>query len=117
MIDASHEPFEENVAVMKRVVKRAHVKGVSVETELGRLGGVEEDVQVDEDSAFLKGPKEAVEFVGETGCDSLAAAIGTSHGPARTNLECTEKYPFNLVSPPETGKPDGVTNDQGKWTS
>jgi fructose-bisphosphate aldolase class II len=81
MIDVSHEPFKENVAVTKRVVKRAHAKGVSVEAELGRLGGVEEDVQVDEGSAFLTDPKEAVEFVGETGCDSLAAAIGTSHGP------------------------------------
>jgi fructose-bisphosphate aldolase, class II len=81
MIDASHEPFEENVATTKRVVERAHAKGLSVEAELGRLGGVEEDVQVDEGSAFLTDPKEAVEFVGETGCDSLAAAIGTSHGP------------------------------------
>jgi fructose-bisphosphate aldolase class II len=81
MIDASHEPFEENVAVTKRVVEKAHAKGISVEAELGRLGGVEEDVQVDEGSAFLTDPKEAVEFVGETGCDSLAAAIGTSHGP------------------------------------
>ena len=81
MIDASHEPFEENVANTKRVVERAHAKGLSVEAELGRLGGVEEDVQVDEGSAFLTDPKEAVEFVVETGCDSLAAAIGTSHGP------------------------------------
>jgi fructose-bisphosphate aldolase, class II len=81
MIDASHEPFEENVAITKRVVERAHAKGISVEAELGRLGGVEEDVQVDEGSAFLTDPKEAVEFVRETGCDSLAAAIGTSHGP------------------------------------
>ena len=81
MIDASHEPFEENVAVTKRVVERAHARGLSVEAELGRLGGVEEDVQVDEGSAFLTDPKEAFEFVKETGCDSLAAAIGTSHGP------------------------------------
>ena len=81
MIDASHEPFDENVATTKRVVERAHAKGLSVEAELGRLGGVEEDVQVDEGSAFLTDPKEAVEFVVETGCDSLAAAIGTSHGP------------------------------------
>jgi len=80
MIDASHEPFEENVATTKRVVTRAHEKGVSVEAELGRLGGVEEDVKVDEGSAFLTDPKEAVEFVKETGCDALAAAIGTSHG-------------------------------------
>ena len=81
MIDASHDPFEENVAITKRVVDKAHAKGISVEAELGRLGGVEEDVQVDEGSAFLTDPKEAVEFVKETGCDSLAAAIGTSHGP------------------------------------
>jgi fructose-bisphosphate aldolase class II len=81
MIDASHQPFEENVEVTKRVVKRAHAKDISVEAELGRLGGVEEDVQVDAASAFLTNPKEAVEFVKETGCDSLAAAIGTSHGP------------------------------------
>ena len=81
MIDASHEPFDENVATTKRVVERSHAKGLSVEAELGRLGGVEEDVQVDEGSAFLTDPKEAVEFVVETGCDSLAAAIGTSHGP------------------------------------
>src|SRR5580692_2315713 len=80
MIDASHEPFEENVATTKRVVERAHAKGLSVEAELGRLGG-EEDMQVDEGSAFLTDPKEAVEFVVETGCDSLAPAIGTSHGP------------------------------------
>jgi fructose-bisphosphate aldolase class II len=80
MIDASHEPFEENVAITKRVVDRAHKKGISVEAELGRLGGVEEDVKVDEGSAFLTDPAEAVEFVKETGCDSLAAAIGTSHG-------------------------------------
>ena len=83
MIDASHEPFEENVATTKRVVERAHAKGLSVEAELGRLGGVEEDVQVDEGSAFLTDPKEAVQFVVETGCDSLAAAIGTSHGPCK----------------------------------
>ena len=80
MIDASHESFEENVATTKRVVDRAHEKNVSVEAELGRLGGVEEDVKVDEGSAFLTDPKEAVEFVKESGCDALAAAIGTSHG-------------------------------------
>jgi fructose-bisphosphate aldolase, class II len=80
MIDASHESFDENVAITKRVVQRAHKKGISVEAELGRLGGVEEDVQVDEGNAFLTDPEEAVTFVHATGCDSLAAAIGTSHG-------------------------------------
>jgi fructose-bisphosphate aldolase, class II len=80
MIDASHEPFAENVAITKRVVGRAHAKGISVEAELGMLGGVEEDIKVDEGHACLTNPEEAVEFVKETGCDSLAAAIGTSHG-------------------------------------
>ena len=80
MIDASHESFEENIAITKRVVDRAHEKGISVEAELGQLGGVEEDIKVDEGHASLTNPKEAVEFVKRTGCDSLAAAIGTSHG-------------------------------------
>src|SRR5471030_9808 len=80
MIDASHEPFAENVAITKRVVDRAHQKGISVEAELGQLGGVEEDIKVDEGHASLTNPKEAVEFVTKSGCDSLAAAIGTSHG-------------------------------------
>jgi len=80
MIDASHDPFEENVAITKRVVERAHAKGLSVEAELGMLGGVEEDISVDEGNACLTNPDEAVEFVKQSGCDSLAAAIGTSHG-------------------------------------
>ncbi len=80
MIDASHEPFEQNVAITKRVVERAHAKGISVEAELGKLGGVEEHVQVDEKHAMLTDPDEAKEFVAQTGCDSLAVAIGTSHG-------------------------------------
>jgi fructose-bisphosphate aldolase class II len=80
MIDASHESFEENVAITKRVVDRAHAKGISVEAELGMLGGVEEDIKVDEGHACLTNPDEAVEFVKQSGCDSLAAAIGTSHG-------------------------------------
>jgi fructose-bisphosphate aldolase class II len=80
MIDASHAPFEENVAITRRVVERAHAKGVSVEAELGMLGGVEEDIKVDEKHAQLTDPDEAGEFVRQTGCDSLAVAIGTSHG-------------------------------------
>jgi fructose-bisphosphate aldolase class II len=80
MIDASHHPFEENVAITRRVVERAHAKGVSVEAELGMLGGVEEDIQVDEKHANLTDPDEAGEFVSQSGCDSLAVAIGTSHG-------------------------------------
>jgi fructose-bisphosphate aldolase class II len=80
MIDASHCPFEENVAITRRVVERAHAQGISVEAELGMLGGVEEDIKVDEKHANLTDPDEAREFVSQSGCDSLAVAIGTSHG-------------------------------------
>ncbi|MDH5598188.1 MAG: class II fructose-bisphosphate aldolase [Cyclobacteriaceae bacterium] len=80
MIDASHEKFEENIAITRRVVEAAHAKGLSVEAELGMLGGVEEDISVDEKHAQLTDPEEAKEFVERTGCDSLAVAIGTSHG-------------------------------------
>ncbi|MGC8669259.1 MAG: class II fructose-bisphosphate aldolase [Chthonomonadales bacterium] len=80
MIDGSHLPFEENIAVTKRVVERAHARGISVEAELGQLGGVEEHVRVDEKDAHLTDPDEAKIFVERTGCDSLACAIGTSHG-------------------------------------
>ena len=80
MIDASHEPLDENIAITRRVVERAHAKGISVEAELGMLGGVEEDIKVDERHALLTDPDEAKEFVERSGCDSLAVAIGTSHG-------------------------------------
>lgn len=80
MIDASHAPFDENIAITKRVVDAAHAKGIVVEAELGQLGGVEEDISVDEADAKLTNADEAKEFVERTGCDSLACAIGTSHG-------------------------------------
>jgi fructose-bisphosphate aldolase class II len=80
MIDASHEPFDKNVEITKRVVTAAHQKGISVEAELGMLGGVEEDIKVEEGNACLTKPEEAQKFIKLTGCDSLAAAIGTSHG-------------------------------------
>jgi fructose-bisphosphate aldolase class II len=80
MIDASHEPFDKNVEITKRVVTAAHRKGISVEAELGMLGGVEEDIKVEEGNACLTKPEEAQKFIKLTGCDSLAAAIGTSHG-------------------------------------
>ncbi len=80
MIDASHAPFEENVAITKRVVDAAHAKGIVVEAELGVLGGVEEHIQVDEADSRLTDPEEAEEFIQATGVDSLACAIGTSHG-------------------------------------
>lgn len=80
MIDASHEPFEQNVEITKRVVDAAHAKGIVVEAELGMLGGVEEHVSVAEADAKLTDPDEAKEFVRLTNVDSLACAIGTSHG-------------------------------------
>ncbi|MEN9637800.1 MAG: hypothetical protein RL077_6204 [Verrucomicrobiota bacterium] len=80
MIDASHDPFDQNVAITKRVVAKAHAKGISVEAELGMLGGVEEDIKVEDGNACLTDPDEAKTFVEQTGCDCLAAAIGTSHG-------------------------------------
>jgi fructose-bisphosphate aldolase, class II len=80
MIDASAEPLEQNIRITRQVVEAAHARGISVEAELGQLGGVEEHVQVDEKNAHLTDPAEAEVFVRESGCDSLAVAIGTSHG-------------------------------------
>lgn len=80
MIDASHEDFETNIEITRRVVEYAHARGVVVEAELGQLGGVEEHVSVSEADAKLTNPDQAREFVERTGCDSLAVAIGTSHG-------------------------------------
>jgi tagatose 1,6-diphosphate aldolase GatY/KbaY len=80
MIDASHLPFEENVRIVKEVVDYAHSLDVSVEAELGRLGGVEDDLVVDEKDAKYTNPFQAKEFVHLTNIDSLAVAIGTAHG-------------------------------------
>ena len=80
MIDASHRPFEENVEITKRVVEYAHSKGVVVEAELGRLAGIEDAVSVSERDATFTVPEQAAEFVERTDVDSLAIAIGTSHG-------------------------------------
>ncbi|HUJ12106.1 MAG TPA: ketose-bisphosphate aldolase [Verrucomicrobiae bacterium] len=88
MIDASHEPFEKNVEITKRVVDKAHARGVSVEAELGRLGGVEEDIV---GHVCLTDPDEAKKFVELTKCDSLAVAIGTSHGAYKFKAEPGKK--------------------------
>ena len=80
MIDASHETFQKNIEITKKVVDAAHAKGISVEAELGQLGGVEEHVSVSEADAKLTDPNQAKEFVEKSGCDCLACAIGTSHG-------------------------------------
>lgn len=80
MIDASGLPIEKNIEVTKKVVDYAHKYGVTVEAELGRLAGIEDDVAVEHDEAFYTDPADAVRFINESGCDSLAIAIGTSHG-------------------------------------
>ncbi|MGP1441726.1 MAG: class II fructose-1,6-bisphosphate aldolase [Anaerovoracaceae bacterium] len=80
MIDASKHPFKENIALTKQVVEYAHAHGVVVEAELGKLAGIEDNIKVDARSATFTDPEEAAEFVAETGVDSLAVAIGTSHG-------------------------------------
>jgi fructose-bisphosphate aldolase class II len=80
MIDGSKYPFEENIALTKQVVEYAHARGVVVEAELGKLAGVEDDVNVSEKDATFTDPDQAAEFVERTGVDSLAIAIGTSHG-------------------------------------
>jgi fructose-bisphosphate aldolase, class II len=80
MIDASSQPFDQNIATTRRIVEAAHARGIVVEAELGMLGGVEEHVAVSEANAMLTDPGQAKEFVEKSGCDSLAVAIGTSHG-------------------------------------
>jgi len=80
MIDASHEQFDENVRITREIVNMAHVKGIAVEAELGVLSGVEDHISIDEKKAFYTDPKQAKEFVARTKCDSLAIAVGTSHG-------------------------------------
>jgi fructose-bisphosphate aldolase class II len=80
MIDGSKYPFEENIALTKKVAEYAHSKGVPVEAELGKLAGVEDNVSVADKDAIYTDPAQAEEFVKRTGCDSLAVAIGTSHG-------------------------------------
>ena len=87
MIDGSRHPFEQNVEETKKVVEYAHSKGVSVEAELGKLAGVEDDVKVDAKDAIYTDPDEAKAFVEKTGCDSLAIAIGTSHGAYKFKSE------------------------------
>jgi fructose-bisphosphate aldolase class II len=98
MIDASHKPFEENIAVTKKVVEYAHARDVVVEAELGQLGGIEEDVvgvSDDDISKHLADPNQVEEFVEKSGVDSLAVAIGTSHGAYKFKKE--PKLAFDVV--------------------
>lgn len=101
MIDASSKPFEENIEITRKVVEYAHAHGVVVEAELGTLAGVEDEVCVSaEDSSYTR-PEDVQEFVEKTGCDSLAIAIGTSHGAYKfTPAQCTRNEKGILVPPP-----------------
>lgn len=80
MIDASHEPFDKNIALTKEIVEKAHAKNITVEAELGVLSGIEDDINIEEKHKKFTHPSEVEEFVQQTNCDSLAIAIGTSHG-------------------------------------
>ena len=101
MIDASSKPFEENIEITKKVVEYAHDHGVVVEAELGTLAGIEDDVKVAAHAASYTRPEEVEEFVTKTGCDSLAIAIGTSHGAYKfTAAQCTRNEQGILVPPP-----------------
>ncbi len=101
MIDASSKPFEENIEITKKVVEYAHDKGVVVEAELGTLAGIEDEVVVEAGKESYTRPEEVEEFVDRTGCDSLAIAIGTSHGAYKfTAAQCTRNEDGILVPPP-----------------
>ena len=101
MIDASSKPFAENIEITKKVVEYAHDHGVVVEAELGTLAGIEDEVKVASDAASYTRPEEVEEFVTKTGCDSLAIAIGTSHGAYKfTAAQCTRNEKGVLVPPP-----------------
>lgn len=101
MIDGSHLPYTENVALAKRVAEYAHAHGVVVEAELGQLAGIEDDVNVSAENASYTKPEEVQDFVEKTGVDSLAIAIGTSHGAFKfTPEQCTRNADGVLVPPP-----------------
>ena len=106
MIDGSKYDFEENVALTKKVVEYAHNRGVVVEAELGKLAGIEDEVNVAASDAMFTDPDQAKEFVEKTGCDSLAIAIGTSHGAykfkgeAKLRFDILEKVKERLPNTP-----------------
>lgn len=114
MFDGSHHPFEENIRLTKEIVKAAHAMGVSVEGELGTIGGVEDDLSVDEADAALAKPEEAIRFYEETGVDALAIAVGTAHGMYKAEPkirhdiieEVSRAIPVPLVLHGGSGVPD-----------
>ncbi|WP_274363950.1 class II fructose-1,6-bisphosphate aldolase [Paenibacillus thermotolerans] len=114
MFDGSHYPFEENIRLTKEVVRAAHAMGVSVEGELGTIGGVEDDISVDEANASLAKPEEAIRFYEETGVDCVAIAVGTAHGMYKGEVKIhydiieavASKIPVPVVLHGGSGVPD-----------
>lgn len=114
MFDGSHHPYEENIKLTKEIVKAAHAMGVSVEGELGTIGGVEDDISVDEANASLANPEEAIRFFEETGVDALAIAVGTAHGMYKGEVKIhydiieavTKVIPVPIVLHGGSGVPD-----------
>ena len=114
MFDGSHYSFEENIRLTKEVVKAAHAMGVSVEGELGTIGGVEDDISVDEADASLAKPEEAIRFYEETGVDCVAIAVGTAHGMYKGEVkirydiieEVSKAIPVPIVLHGGSGVPD-----------
>ncbi len=106
MIDGSHHSYEDNVKLTKQVVKYAHAHGVVVEAELGRLAGIEDAVNVSEEDASYTNPEQVVDFVGRTGCDSLAIAIGTSHGAYKFKPGQKPQLRFDILAEIEKKLPN-----------
>ncbi len=106
MIDGSHLPYEENIALTKKVVEYAHDKGVVVEGELGRLAGVEDDVKVSAEDASYTRPEEVYDFATRTGVDSLAIAIGTSHGAYKFKPGQKPQLKFDILKEVEKALPN-----------
>jgi len=119
MFDGSHYPLEENIRLTKEVVRAAHAMGVSVEGELGTIGGVEDDISVDEADAALAKPEEAIRFYEETGVDCLAIAVGTAHGMYKGEVkirfdiirEVVSKIPVPVVLHGGSGVPDDMIRE------
>lgn len=116
MFDGSHYPLEENIRITREVVKAAHAMGVSVEGELGTIGGTEDDISVDDADAHLAKPEEAIRFWEETGVDALAIAVGTAHGLYKGEVKIrydiieavASKIPVPIVLHGGSGVPDDM---------
>lgn len=119
MFDGSHHSFEDNIRLTKEVVRAAHAMGVSVEGELGTIGGVEDDISVDESNAMLAKPEEAIRFYEETGVDCLAIAVGTAHGMYKGEVkihfdiirEVVSQIPIPVVLHGGSGVPDDMIRE------